>query len=53
MDRDELFASPAEAAPSLADVYVERRGGAYSWHRVTFGAEPPPQSPGPAWPITH
>lgn len=59
MDRAELFASLAEAAPSIADiVYVERRGTAYSWHQVTPGAETPMPSSGPdvwmyfsgAWP---
>ncbi|PZS36883.1 MAG: hypothetical protein DLM58_00765 [Pseudonocardiales bacterium] len=59
MDRDELFASLAEAAPSPDDVlYVERRGESYSWHRVTPDAESPPVDAGPdvwmyfsgAWP---
>jgi hypothetical protein len=58
MDQAELFASLAEAAPDLEDIiYVERRGTAYSWHRVAPGAEPL-ASPGPdvwmyfsgAWP---
>jgi hypothetical protein len=59
MDRAELFASLAQAAPSLGDiVYVERRGAEYAWHRVTAGAEPPRSASGPdvwmyfsgAWP---
>ncbi len=59
MDRAELFASLAEAGPSLEDiVYVERRGAEYAWHRVTPDAEPPPADAGPdvwmyfsgAWP---
>ncbi|MFN2517453.1 MAG: hypothetical protein ABR604_00210 [Jatrophihabitantaceae bacterium] len=48
MDRAELATSLAEAAPSFDDVvYVERRGEAYSWHRVIPGAEPavPPAAP--------
>jgi hypothetical protein len=56
MDRAELFASLAEAAPSLDDIlYVERRGTEYSWHQVTHhvtrqitpGAESPPSNAGP------
>jgi hypothetical protein len=59
MDRAELFASLAEAAPSPDDIlYVERRGDAYKWHRVTPGAEAPAPSAAPdvwmyfsgAWP---
>jgi hypothetical protein len=42
MDRAELFASLAGAAPNSDDIlYVERRADAYSWHRVTPGAEAP------------
>lgn len=59
MDRGELFASLAEAAPNPEDiVYVQRCGPVYSWHRVATGADPPTASPGPdvwmyfsgAWP---
>lgn len=38
MDRDQLFASLAQAPPSAEDViYVERRGREYAWHQVENG----------------
>jgi hypothetical protein len=39
MNRDELFSSVLEAAPSLEGiVYVERWATSYSWRLVTTGA---------------
>jgi len=47
MDRTELFAALAQAAPTPEDtVYVERRGTAYAWHVVVQGAGLPQSSAG-------